>query len=249
MSILTYASHARKQGKRAVAEMPLSEARQKHLAIDYAVQKAEALYGRPLVTNRVKMASNISIWAGSVDNQNGGKCIVLHSRHNDVDVVFHELVHSEDLFDEKSAIRYAMQSGASPMWIFRMYLEGRAAFAVGMRSTPPKPIIFSKYAAGAISGVAAVALGAFSLFSQGVSIPSSLFLCAGACLTYICLPYLPFFASLRRLAKKVGDPKTAFSLSAEKVPLTLRELLSPLKFYKSEIERELAKRKESQVNA
>ncbi|MCX6773147.1 MAG: hypothetical protein NTV88_05270 [Candidatus Micrarchaeota archaeon] len=47
--------------------------------------------------------------------------------------------------------------------------------------------------------------------------------------------YFPFYNSLLRLTKIVGDPIKAFQISSEKIPITWKELLFPSKFYAKEI--------------
>ena len=67
-------------------------------------------------------------------------------------------------------------------------------------------------------------------------------------LTYISvkhsLTYLAFYHSLRRIERKVGDAATAYKITSEKIPQTLRDILSPMKFYKDGIAAAMAKKNE-----
>lgn len=59
------------------------------------------------------------------------------------------------------------------------------------------------------------------------------------------LEYLPFYRSLRRIEREVGDAATAYKITSEKIPLTLHDILSPLEFYKDEIAAAKAKKNEA----
>lgn len=160
----------------------------------------------------------------------------------------HELIHASDRSSGGPLNADSLRQGKFDYSALKMYAEGRAYYGqnLGKKSHLFLRSLFS-YTCKAMPAVIAIGMTlvcsarSFGAISPDTWAAFAVALGASFWNRKNAIRNYTFFHAIRKIAKEVGDGITAFKITSEKVPTTMKELKNPLIFYKDEIAREKAK--------